>query len=141
MRKRTRPALSTLLARLSPCSRWALKVGYSDRVGELGGQIVGLWPTEGYEFTHSDAVVDEGCFEGLAISISHAELMSEWRLLRLYWWAIHRQASAKQLINAPETRSQVSEGTAFAHLLCVLCSAHRRQQRFDAVGVFPGQIH
>jgi flavodoxin I len=46
-------------------------VGYSDRVRERGGQIVGLWPTEGYEFTHSDAVVDEGYFAGLAISISH----------------------------------------------------------------------
>jgi flavodoxin I len=42
-----------------------------DKVRERGGQIVGLWPTEGYEFTHSDAVVDEGCFAGLAISISH----------------------------------------------------------------------
>jgi flavodoxin I len=38
-----------------------------DKVRERGGQIIGLWPTEGYEFTHSDAVVGEGCFAGLAI--------------------------------------------------------------------------
>ena len=80
MRKRTRPAASTLLARLSPCSRWAVKVGYSDRVRERGGQIVGLWPTEGYEFTHSDAVVDEGYFAGLAIDEVNQPQLTEERV-------------------------------------------------------------
>jgi flavodoxin I len=49
-----------------------------DKVQERGGQIVGLWPTEGYEFDHSDAVVAEGYFAGLAIDeINQPQLTEE----------------------------------------------------------------
>lgn len=37
-----------------------------DRAKQGGAEIVGLWPTEGYEFDHSEALVD-GKFAGLAI--------------------------------------------------------------------------
>jgi flavodoxin I len=53
------------------------QVGYSDnfmdaagileeKISERGGQTIGYWPTEGYDFTESKAVRDEG-FVGLAI--------------------------------------------------------------------------
>ena len=81
------------------------QVGYSDhfvssmryfwdKVQERGGQIIGLWPTEGYEFTHSDAVVDEGYFAGLAIDEVNQPQLTEERVAA--WCAfIAEQYSSK----------------------------------------------
>lgn len=66
------------------------QVGYADEfvdaLGELhgffsarGARLVGSWPTEGYEFTHSAAVVD-GKFVGLALDLDNQSGLTEERL-------------------------------------------------------------
>ena len=66
------------------------QVGYADEfldaMGELyeffserGATLVGEWPTTGYEFTHSEAVV-EGKFVGLALDLDNQSNLTEERL-------------------------------------------------------------
>lgn len=56
----------------------AMKVLY-DFVTERGARVVGAWPTEGYEFEHSEAVV-EGKFVGLALDLDNQSNLTEERL-------------------------------------------------------------
>lgn len=46
---------------------------------EKGAKIVGAWPTEGYEFEHSEAIVD-GKFVGLALDLDNQQNLTEERL-------------------------------------------------------------
>ncbi|SDH14035.1 flavodoxin I [Pseudomonas benzenivorans] len=46
---------------------------------ERGAKLVGAWPTEGYEFKHSEAVVD-GKFVGLALDLDNQSGLTEQRL-------------------------------------------------------------
>lgn len=46
---------------------------------ERGASIVGAWPTDGYEFEHSEAVVD-GKFVGLALDLDNQSGLTEQRL-------------------------------------------------------------
>lgn len=46
---------------------------------ERGATIVGAWSTEGYEFDHSEAVVD-GKFVGLALDLDNQSALTEQRL-------------------------------------------------------------
>lgn len=66
------------------------QVGYADEfldamieiydfVTERGAKVVGAWPTDGYEFTHSEAVVD-GKFVGLALDLDNQTPLTEARL-------------------------------------------------------------
>ncbi|WP_028240757.1 flavodoxin [Stutzerimonas azotifigens] len=66
------------------------QVGYADEfldaMGELhaffaerGANLVGEWPTAGYEFDHSEAVVD-GKFVGLALDLDNQSNLTEERL-------------------------------------------------------------
>ncbi|GAA6170075.1 flavodoxin [Sessilibacter corallicola] len=66
------------------------QVGYPDEfvdaMGELyefvterGAKVVGAWPTEGYEFEHSESVVD-GKFVGLALDQDNQSNMTDERL-------------------------------------------------------------
>lgn len=68
------------------------QLGYAeefvDALGELhaffkdrGATLVGAWPTEGYEFEHSEAVVD-GKFVGLALDLDNQSNLTEERLNR-----------------------------------------------------------
>lgn len=50
-----------------------------DFVIERGARVVGAWPTEGYEFEHSEAVVD-GRFVGLALDLDNQANLTEERL-------------------------------------------------------------
>ncbi len=62
-----------------------------DVVIQTGPRVVGLWPTEGYEFTASKAEIPgEGKFVGLALDEDHQEHFSAERLNR--WCAqIHAE--------------------------------------------------
>lgn len=66
------------------------QVGYADEfvdamielydfVKERGAKMVGEWPTEGYEFEHSEAIVD-GKFVGLALDLDNQAGLTEQRL-------------------------------------------------------------
>jgi flavodoxin I len=44
-----------------------------------GAKVVGQWPTEGYEFEHSEAIVD-GKFVGLALDLDNQSSLTEQRL-------------------------------------------------------------
>lgn len=66
------------------------QVGYADEFvdalmelhdffSERGARMVGAWPTDGYEFTHSEAVVD-GKFVGLALDLDNQTGLTEARL-------------------------------------------------------------
>ena len=66
------------------------QVGYADEfvdamieiynfVKERGGKIVGEWPTDGYEFEHSESIVD-GKFVGLVLDQDNQSNLSEERL-------------------------------------------------------------
>jgi flavodoxin I len=44
-----------------------------------GAKLVGAWPTEGYEFAHSESVVD-GKFVGLALDLDNQSGLTEERL-------------------------------------------------------------
>ncbi len=44
-----------------------------------GAQLVGSWPTEGYEFTHSEAVED-GKFVGLALDLDNQGVLTDQRI-------------------------------------------------------------
>lgn len=46
---------------------------------ERGAKIVGAWPTDGYEFDHSEALVD-GKFVGLALDLDNQSGLTEQRL-------------------------------------------------------------
>lgn len=46
---------------------------------ERGATVVGAWPTDGYEFEHSEAVVD-GKFVGLALDLDNQSALTEQRL-------------------------------------------------------------
>lgn len=46
---------------------------------EKGAKIVGAWPTDGYEFEHSEALVDEK-FVGLALDLDNQQNLTEERL-------------------------------------------------------------
>ncbi len=46
---------------------------------EKGARIVGAWPTDGYEFDHSEAIVD-GKFVGLALDLDNQSGLTEQRL-------------------------------------------------------------
>ncbi|MGR9117274.1 MAG: flavodoxin [Gammaproteobacteria bacterium] len=49
-----------------------------EKLESLGGEFIGKWPTEGYEFKFSRAVVDEGQFAGLVIDQDNqSDLTSE----------------------------------------------------------------
>lgn len=48
---------------------------------ERGARIIGRWPTEGYHFEHSQAVVD-GSFVGLVLDQHNQSLLSEERMDR-----------------------------------------------------------
>lgn len=50
-----------------------------DFVSERGAKVVGAWPTEGYEFSHSEAVLD-GKFVGLALDLDNQSGLTEQRL-------------------------------------------------------------
>ncbi len=45
-----------------------------------GGQIIGMWPTEGYEYTESKGEFAEGLFYGLAIDEDNQMQLTEQRL-------------------------------------------------------------
>ena len=66
------------------------QVGYADEFvdaimeiheffSERGATLVGEWPTEGYEFEHTEAVVD-GKFVGLALDLDNQQNLTEERL-------------------------------------------------------------
>lgn len=66
------------------------QVGYADEfldaMGELyhffserGATLVGVWPTEGYEFEHSEAIIDDQ-FVGLALDLDNQSGLTEERL-------------------------------------------------------------
>jgi len=66
------------------------QVGYPDEfvdamieiyecVKERGAKIVGAWPTDGYEFEHSESVVD-GKFVGLVLDQDNQSSLSEQRI-------------------------------------------------------------
>ncbi|TGD75130.1 flavodoxin [Mangrovimicrobium sediminis] len=66
------------------------QVGYTDEfvdammeiyefVTERGGKVVGAWPTDGYEFEHSEALLD-GKFVGLALDLDNQAGLTEARL-------------------------------------------------------------
>lgn len=46
---------------------------------ERGAKIVGAWPTDGYEFDHSEAIVD-GKFVGLALDLDNQSGLTDQRL-------------------------------------------------------------
>lgn len=46
---------------------------------ERGAKIVGAWPTDGYEFEHSEAIVD-GKFVGLALDLDNQSGLTDQRL-------------------------------------------------------------
>ncbi len=50
-----------------------------DFFSERGAKIVGSWPNEGYEFEHSEALVD-GNFVGLALDLDNQSNLTEDRL-------------------------------------------------------------
>lgn len=50
-----------------------------ESVKEKGAKVVGAWPTDGYEFEHSEAVVD-GKFVGLALDLDNQQNLTEERL-------------------------------------------------------------
>ncbi len=60
---------------------------FVDALGELhaffaerGATLVGSWPTDGYEFNHSEAVGDDGNFVGLALDMDNQSNLTEERL-------------------------------------------------------------
>ncbi|AGH39154.1 Flavodoxin [Bibersteinia trehalosi USDA-ARS-USMARC-188] len=53
-----------------------------DVVEPNGGTIVGLWPTEGYSFEASQALVDENTFVGLCIDEDRQPELTEERVSR-----------------------------------------------------------
>ena len=66
------------------------QVGYADEfvdammeiydfVSERGAKVVGQWPTDGYEFEHSEAILD-GKFVGLALDLDNQSGLTEERL-------------------------------------------------------------
>ena len=68
------------------------QVGYADEfvdammeiyefVVERGAKVVGAWPTDGYEFEHSEAVVD-GKFVGLALDLDNQAGLTEERVAK-----------------------------------------------------------
>lgn len=50
-----------------------------DFFSERGAKLVGAWPTEGYEFEHSEAIVDDK-FVGLALDLDNQTNLTEDRL-------------------------------------------------------------
>ena len=46
---------------------------------ERGAKVVGAWPTDGYEFDHSEAIVDDK-FVGLALDLDNQAKLTEERL-------------------------------------------------------------
>lgn len=46
---------------------------------ERGAKLVGAWPTDGYEFDHSEAIVD-GKFVGLALDLDNQSGLTDQRL-------------------------------------------------------------
>ncbi|TNE76751.1 MAG: flavodoxin [Gammaproteobacteria bacterium] len=52
-----------------------------DCVKERGAKVVGEWPTDGYEFEHSESIVD-GKFVGLALDLDNQANLTEERLNR-----------------------------------------------------------
>lgn len=48
-------------------------------VSERGAKVVGEWPTDGYEFDHSEAIVD-GKFVGLVLDLDNQSGLTEQRL-------------------------------------------------------------
>jgi flavodoxin I len=50
-----------------------------DFVTERGAKVVGAWPTDGYEFEHSEAVAD-GKFLGLALDLDNQSGLTDARL-------------------------------------------------------------
>ncbi len=50
-----------------------------DFVVQRGAKVVGAWPTEGYEFDHSEAIID-GQFVGLALDLDNQSGLTEQRL-------------------------------------------------------------
>lgn len=50
-----------------------------DFFSEKGAKIVGSWPTDGYEFSHSEAIVDDK-FVGLALDLDNQSNLLEERL-------------------------------------------------------------
>ncbi len=50
-----------------------------DAVLARGAEVIGAWPTEGYEFSHSEAVVD-GAFVGLALDQINQAVLTESRV-------------------------------------------------------------
>lgn len=66
------------------------QIGYADEfvdammeiyefVTERGAKVVGAWPTEGYEFEHSEAIIDDK-FVGLALDLDNQSGLTEDRL-------------------------------------------------------------
>ena len=52
-----------------------------DKVHELGGEVVGAWPTGGYTFNQSKAVVN-GAFVGLVLDVDRQAELTQERLTR-----------------------------------------------------------
>jgi len=50
-----------------------------DFFSEKGAKLVGTWPTEGYEFDHSEAILDDK-FVGLALDLDNQQNLTEERL-------------------------------------------------------------
>ena len=49
-------------------------------VAENGGEIIGVWPTEGYDFEESVAEFEPGWFMGLALDEDNQREMTEERV-------------------------------------------------------------
>ncbi|MFO7974141.1 MAG: flavodoxin [Candidatus Hydrogenedentota bacterium] len=52
-----------------------------EKVDELGGEVVGSWPTDGYDFNRSQAVID-GSFLGLVLDVDQQPELTRERLAR-----------------------------------------------------------
>ncbi|GAB1257691.1 flavodoxin FldA [Aurantivibrio plasticivorans] len=50
-----------------------------DFVQDRGGKVVGSWPTDGYEFEHSEAILEDK-FVGLALDLDNQANLTEQRL-------------------------------------------------------------
>ncbi len=50
-----------------------------DFVTERGAKVVGAWPTDGYEFEHSESIID-GKFVGLALDLDNQSNLAEQRV-------------------------------------------------------------
>lgn len=76
----------------------ALRILY-DKVRERGADVIGYWPTEGYDFTESNAVIDN-MFVGLVIDQENASELTVERVS--HWTALIKKDLLQHLRNNQE---------------------------------------